>query len=446
MRTGRLVNLVHDAFAPPNTPTPMRGELAAPIAVNGELWGVIGVGWRHGEPTDSQAEQRITRIAALVSLAVSSAEAREQLSRLASTDHLTGLHNQRAFAEHLEAAVARARRHERPLSLVVLDLDHFKLVNDTHGHQAGNRALAEFARRLKAIRRTGEILARIGGEEFAWILPDTDANAALAAAERARRAIADTPFPHIGTLTTCAGVCALRDAEDDRELFRHADLALYWAKSNGRNITIRYRPGDHGLVTADEQAGRLQSARTLAAVRALAAAIDAKQPATRHHSQRVAELCERLARAAHWPAERVALLSEAALVHDVGKIAVSEELLLRSGPLTNHEYEQIKAHPALGAQMLSGLLSSVQTVWVRQHHERHDGLGYPDRSAGPAFLEGSRLLALADAWDAMTAACTYSTPRPTHQALHEVERCAGTQFCPHAVELLSTIITDDPRG
>jgi diguanylate cyclase (GGDEF)-like protein len=237
-RTGRHDDLMLDPAII------MESGLAAPIEVNGTLWGAVGVGWQSETAIDPHADERIRRIADLISLAVTGAEAREQLSRLASTDHLTGLSNQRAFSDRLDAEVARARRHGRPVSLIVLDLDHFKLVNDTHGHEVGNRALTEFADRLLTVGRSGELLARVGGEEFAWILPETTGADALAAAERARRAIADTPFPGVGRLTASAGVCSLDDAHDARELFRHADLALYWAKSHGRNTTVRCSPAD----------------------------------------------------------------------------------------------------------------------------------------------------------------------------------------------------------
>ena len=254
LRTGRPANIAGYGDAVGAAWIPVRSGIAAPIQVNGTLWGALSVGWQHEAVADPRADERMARVADLVSLAIAGAEAREQLSRLASTDHLTGLYNQRAFSDRLDNEVGRARRHDRPLSLVVFDLDHFKLVNDTHGHEAGNRALAEFAKRLLAVRRSGEILARVGGEEFAWILPDTTAEQAFGAAERARRVISETAFAGIGRITTSAGVCGLEDAADASALFRHADLALYWAKTQGRNATIRYTSSELSLLSPDEQA------------------------------------------------------------------------------------------------------------------------------------------------------------------------------------------------
>ncbi|MGO9903274.1 MAG: PAS domain S-box protein, partial [Solirubrobacteraceae bacterium] len=226
LRTGRTATLGGDALDPGvGTVAASRG-LAEPIEINGKLWGAVSVGWETDPAPDPNAADRLARFAHLVSLAVTGAEAREQLSTQALTDHLTGLYNLRAFSDRLDEEVAGSRRHGRPVSLAVFDLDHFKLVNDTHGHQIGDRVLAEFASRLTSQSREGDMIARVGGEEFAWILPDTDGPGAQAAAERARQAIAETPFLGVGRKTTSIGICALKDAQDARELFRHADLAL----------------------------------------------------------------------------------------------------------------------------------------------------------------------------------------------------------------------------
>jgi diguanylate cyclase (GGDEF)-like protein/PAS domain S-box-containing protein len=239
LRTGRSAVLAGDAL---DTEFQAQRGLSEPIEVDGQLWGAVSVGWERESAPDPDAADRLARFARLVSLAVTAAEAREQLSKLASTDHLTGLFNRRAFSDRLEHDIARARRHGRPLSLAVFDIDHFKLVNDTHGHPVGDRVLAEFAGRLMDERRDGDIVARVGGEEFAWIMPDADGAAAELCAGRVRRAIANTPFPGVGNLTTSIGVSALDDADNGQQLFRQADLALYWAKSGGRNAVMRYGP------------------------------------------------------------------------------------------------------------------------------------------------------------------------------------------------------------
>jgi diguanylate cyclase (GGDEF)-like protein/PAS domain S-box-containing protein len=163
-----------------------------------------------------------------------------ELERLATLDSLTGLANHRVLHERLREEVTRATRHRRPLSLVILDLDHFKQINDEHGHLVGDKVLQEVARRLAAHVREGEVLARVGGEEFAWILPDADALGAFAAAERARRTVGDRPIPPLDAVTLSAGVCDLENGQSSIELYGQADQSLYVAKQQGRDRTVRY--------------------------------------------------------------------------------------------------------------------------------------------------------------------------------------------------------------
>ena len=164
----------------------------------------------------------------------------DRLAALAATDELTGLLNRRSFLVHLAGEVARARRHHRRLSLAVIDLDGFKAVNTAGGHQVGDRVLAEAAGRLGAMVRSGEHMARIGGDEFGWILPEADAAGAVAAVIRAREAIASKPFRDAGHLNLSAGICEATDEIDAAELFRRADRALYAAKTSGGGTVNTY--------------------------------------------------------------------------------------------------------------------------------------------------------------------------------------------------------------
>ena len=216
----------------------LRIGAAAPVRVHDQLWGAIAIGSTTPAAIDALVLERLASFAQLVEIAIGNAEAWEALSRQADTDPLTGLADRRAFTHRLKAELARARRYEHPLSLVLFDLDHFKQVNDRHGHPAGDRVLKELAHRLVAMGRASETIARIGGEEFAWLLPETDMNGALAAAERARAAIAARPFPEIGSLTVSAGVSSLATGGSAEDLVEQADEALYQAKRNGRNRTV----------------------------------------------------------------------------------------------------------------------------------------------------------------------------------------------------------------
>jgi len=396
---------------------------------------VVACGRHDGLEPDSQA--RLAQFAGLVAQSVANAEARAELAALAAVDHLTSLPNQRAFQQRLAEEVARARRRGSALSLVLFDLDHFKRVNDLHGHDVGNQVLAEAARRLAGLIRAGEMVARVGGEEFAWILPETDGEGALAAAERARRAISDLPFEGVGHVSASAGLCTLGGrADDDGALFRLADMALYWAKEAGRDTVRRYSPRAGEALGAGRRARERERAQAL---RALVEEAEAREPARRGHARRVGRIAERLARAAGWPEDQATLLGEAGLVHDVGMIAVGEKVLRKRGPLRPAEREQVEAHPALGAQILGGMVTQEQAAWVRHHHERADGAGYPDGLCGAAIPDGARLLALAEAWDAMTSHRQWPPTLAPAEALEECRRQAGRQFAPEAVALLERL-------
>jgi diguanylate cyclase (GGDEF)-like protein/PAS domain S-box-containing protein len=420
-----------------------RGGVAAPVAVGAARWGAVAALTRRDGGLPPGAEDRIGRFAELVGLTVANADARARLASQAATDPLTGLANHRSFHERLEHEVARARAEDGELALVVFDLDRFKDVNDAFGHQIGDDVLAEAGRRLAGEARFGELVARVGGEEFAWILPGSDGINAWRAAERARRAVADTPFADgVGYVTASAGVADLTQAADGGNLLRLADGALYWAKAHGRNITLRYSPDVVRELSAAERAERLARSQGVTALRALARAVDAKDSSTARHAERVTTVAVRLASHMGWHQDRLVLLEEAALLHDVGKIGVSDALLLKPDRLNADERREVELHARLGAEIVSDVLTPEQVSWIRGHHERWDGGGYPDRSARVAIADGARILAVADAWDAMTSVRVYGVPRTAAEALDEIQRCAGTQFDPQVVEALDGLYAE----
>lgn len=360
---------------------------------------------------------------------------------LAAVDALTGLANHRTFHERLRTEVEQARRHGRGLALVVMDLDRFKRVNDAHGHQVGDEVLQRAAEVLRDETRTGELVARVGGEEFAMLLPHADGVEAYRAAERIRRAVAAAPFPAVGSMTMSAGVADITQALDAESLYRLADGALYLAKHRGRDMVVRYSPEATEALPAREEVERMERQQALVSVRLLARAVDARSPSTRRHSERVADLCAEIADALGWPPERAALLREAGLVHDVGKIGVSDAILFKPGPLTADEYELMKEHAELGARIVREALTPEQVSWVRGHHERWDGNGYPDALRAEECPEGARIIALADAWDVMTSDRLYTTVRLSERdAIAECRAQSGAQFWPPAVEALARVM------
>jgi diguanylate cyclase (GGDEF)-like protein len=449
-RTGRPARCTYAAL-PPTDPTTARvvgqgytSGVAAPLSVGGRLWGAVLAATTGPTPFPPDAEERLEQFAEMAALAIANAQAREELTLLATIDGLTGVVNQGEFHRRLDTEVARARRHGRPLALVVLDLDHFKRVNDDRGHQVGDRVLQHAARAIAGGLRSEDVLARVGGEEFAVILPEVDARAGVAAAERMRCAVARVHEEGIPAVTASAGVAELRDTGDHDALFAAADQALYVAKGAGRNRVHRYDPADPRQATAATPGATPSEA--LAAVRALALAVDAKDPATRRHSERVASLVGRMAAAAGWGAREIEALRQAALVHDVGKIGVPDRLLLETGPLTSAEYERVKVHPALGAGIVAEVLGPAQTAWVRHHHERADGSGYPDGLAGADIPEGARLMAVADAFDVMTRGRAYAPARTPEASLAEIRDLAGVQFDPAAVAALEDVLAGGGGG
>lgn len=213
---------------------------AAPIRVHGSLWGVLALTSKSRTGLTPAMLDRLAQFAELVEIAIGNAEARSSLERQASTDALSGLPNRRTLEERLDRETALAFSRGTTLSAVVLDIDHFKAVNDSFGHLTGDVVLAEVAARLRQVTRQGEIVARFGGEEFVWLLPGSDGAEALQAAERARAAIMSAPFGEVGAITVSAGVCELQEA-GTHSLLACADRALYAAKHAGRNRTLRYR-------------------------------------------------------------------------------------------------------------------------------------------------------------------------------------------------------------
>lgn len=414
-------------------------RLAVPVRGEGGLWGALCVGG-HAEPDEPGACHRLSRFSELVGIAVANAEARTRLDALAGTDHLTGFANHRTFHEQLARACAAAAGG--PLALVVLDIDNFARINVAGGHGAGDAALTEVARRLRAVAGPEASLARIGGDEFAWIIPGADGESGLVAAEAVRAAIAGEPLPAVGGVTVSVGACDLARASGAEELFRLAAGALYWAKLQGRDAACLYSPDVVEALSADEQAERLARAQAVQSIRVLARAVDAKDPSTRRHSERVAAVARAVAVELGWSRQEADDLHGAGLVHDVGKIAVPDAILFKPDRLTEEEFARVRAHAALGADMVDDVLAPRQVAWVRGHHERWDGAGYPDALAGPAIPEGARILTLADSWDVMTSTRPYGATRALDDALTECHRCSGRQFWPPAVRALERLVAE----
>ena len=372
------------------------------------------------------------------------ADANMRLSALATTDPLTALPNHRSLVAAIDQELQRSRRYYRPCSLLFLDLDHFKALNDGYGHPAGDAVLQEFAETVRNTLRGMDTLGRWGGEEFLAILPETDREEAQAAAERVRAAIAAHVFKIGGglRLTASIGIATYPfDSEEREGLIIAADQAMYGAKRLGRN-QVR-TADDQALFALDaEKAGTREEAALAGTVEAIASLVEARDNYTGQHTMRVAALTMQLALALGLDAAEAYMIGFAGRLHDVGKVAIPDAILQKPARLTDEEWTIMRTHPNVGADVVSHV-PSLRTIApiIRAHHERWDGGGYPDKLAGENIPLGARIIAVVDAYEAMTTDRPYQKARPMEKALAELRRCAGSQFDPNVVVALDRVLT-----
>ena len=350
--------------------------------------------------------------------------------RLALTDPLTGLGNHRNFHERLQRELLNAEEQRSPLTLCFVDIDDFKKINDRFGHPSGDRVLSQVAGRL---RQGGEAF-RLGGDEFALLLTGHNEGMALAAANSVVERIAAADFDHIGSVTVSAGLATFPVQGHGRdELIRLADSALYWAKEHGKNRVRLYRPDVVELAELKRLAAGPDKAACYRAAASLAKAVDARDTYAGSHSERVSELAARVANRVGLDPEQVELTRLAGSLHDLGKLAIPEEILRKPGALTDSERLVLERHPQIGFRMLDSLGVDPVADLVLHHHERWDGAGYPDGLRGEQIPLGARIIFVTDAYDAMTSDRIYRAARSSDAALAELRRCAGTQFDPGIV-------------
>ena len=350
--------------------------------------------------------------------------------RLALTDPLTNLGNHRHFHERLQRELALAEEKDEPLSLCLVDIDDFKRINDRFGHPAGDGVLGQVGKRL---RQGGEAF-RLGGDEFAVLIPGLNGKQALTAASSIVDRVAALDLEHIGPITVSAGLATYPVQGVGRdELIRLADSALYWAKEHGKNQVRAYRPDVVELAELRRLAAGPDRAARYRAAASLAKAVDARDVYTGSHSQRVGELAALIATRLGADPELIELIRLAGSLHDLGKLAIPEEILRKPAPLTEAERMVLERHPQIGFRMLESLGVDPVADWVLHHHERWDGAGYPDGLPAEEIPLGARIIFVADAYDAMTSDRVYRRRLTAEDALDELERCAGTQFDPEVV-------------
>jgi diguanylate cyclase (GGDEF)-like protein/putative nucleotidyltransferase with HDIG domain len=352
---------------------------------------------------------------------------RARIADSSRTDPLTGLFNRRAFEELLEMELERAARGGNPLSVIVGDIDGFRAVNECHGHAAGDLALQAVARNALKWKRRIDLAARIGGEEFALLLPETDERGAFIVAERLRRAAHRSFVESAPGVTFSFGVATVpAHATDGVGVLRAADSASAAAKELGGDRTVIYSDEVARMVT--ETGGHAGEELQLATVIALAEALDIRDTGTGQHSHTVGRYCELMARELGFDEERVERVRLAGVLHDIGKIGISDRVLSKPGPLDADEWQEMHTHPEIGARLLSRPEFDDLRAWVLAHHERPDGRGYPRALQGAEIPLEARILAVADAYEAMTADRVYRPALGEEAARAELRAGAGTQF------------------
>ena len=359
------------------------------------------------------------------------------LADAARTDALTGLLNRRGFEEAFERELERARRGGHKLSVVIGDLDRFKHVNDRFGHHEGDRALVRASQILHEEKRRIDTVARLGGEEFALIVPDTVDRRSFMLAERLRQALRDEFADDPVKVTVSFGIASFPEHGTTRqELLGAADDALYAAKELGRDRTVIYSREVVGVLTPVNGRNGARNEQ-LATVLALADALDVRDARTARHSQTVARLAEITAREFGLPEATVEQVRLAGLLHDVGNIAVSNMLLSKPGPLSDEERHEIRRHSEIGARILANARLGEIGQWVLAHHERVDGRGFPAGLERTAIPLEARILAVADAFEAMISERAYRPALTREEALRELRSNAGSQFDPGVVEVFA---------
>ena len=357
-----------------------------------------------------------------------------QAMRLALTDPLTGLGNHRSFHERLQRELVAAEHEGSSLALCLVDFDDLKGVNDQFGHPVGDLVLGQVASRL---RQGGEAF-RLGGDEFAVLLPRQDERQATAVARSIVERVAALEIEGVGSVTVSAGVATYPMQGSGRdELIRLADSALYWAKKDGKNRVRAYASESILRADLEQIADTPDQAAQYRAAESLAKAVDERDAYTGSHSQRVGEYSARIAHRLGADDAAVELTRLAGNLHDLGKLAIPEEVLRKPDDLSEAERLILERHPQIGYRMLESLGVQPVAEWVLHHHERWDGAGYPNHLAGEQIPLGARIIFVADAFDAMTSERAYSQAMTQRDALAELERCAGTQFDPAVVKALA---------
>jgi diguanylate cyclase (GGDEF)-like protein/putative nucleotidyltransferase with HDIG domain len=383
-------------------------------------------------------------------------EAYATIEKQAQTDSLIGLPNHRTIIAEIERELLHCQNSQRNCAIIFVDVDHFKQINDTWGHGAGDAVLCMVGQRLRDGVRNDDTVGRYGGEEFAILLTDIEQIEAVELAERLRCLLVDSPcmWKQDETLlvaipiTASFGVATYPlDGTTSKELIERADAAMYAAKQAGRNRVCL--PDDEEEVAVSELNVSQQLTIETRTVQVLSTVASLHDQGTHTHALRMQDLAEATARMLGRSEEEVQLIRLAAQLHDIGKMGIPDAILHKPGPLTPEEWAVMQSHPRMGQQILTqagGRLDLISHIVV-VHHERWDGQGYPYGLAQQEIPLGARILSVVDSYDAMTSTRSYREACSAAQARAELQHCAGSQYDPCVVDaFLQVLQAPEPQS
>jgi diguanylate cyclase (GGDEF)-like protein len=359
----------------------------------------------------------------------------------ASRDPLTQLRNHRYFQEALAAEIYRCSRTGELTTIAIIDLDDFKAVNDTYGHQEGDAVLIRTAQAFSQTLRPYDLPARLGGEEFGVIFPSTSPEEAKVVMDRIMEVLA-TAGPNGSVQTFSGGIATFPlHAQEQSMLYQLADSSAYAAKMNGKKHTVVFDPGKVSNVAEDDRVNTRERDAQLKASRTLVKTVDMLEGYGNEHSENVGRISAKIATAMGYDDTFSQQMYLCGLLHDVGKLGLEQAVVQKAGRLTPQEFEQVKRHPDLSAQIVmnAGLGGEIAT-WVRHHHEHYDGSGYPLGLQGQDIPLGSRIVLAAEAFDVMTTDRPYRMAMSLHDATTELLRGAGSRFDPDVVGCLVQLV------
>lgn len=414
----------------------IRSVVYLPFLRQGAVIGSLIIASRRPDAYGVEKIDLLERLAHQIAVSVENSRLYANAEQRARMDELTQLFNRRHFDECLSREISLQSRHGGVLALILLDLDLFKDYNDKYGHPEGDKILARIGRLIGKSLRSADLAFRYGGDEFAVILPEATGKDAQLVAERIRSRILKNMQKEQTEITASLGIASWPgDGVTPDELLTAADRALFYAKRTGGD---RSRMVFEMLPLSDRRASSdaKPEKETLSMIYALAATIEARDQYTYGHSRNVRRYSVVLAEALGLPSETVAIIGTAALLHDIGKIGVPDEVLKKVDKLTDKEWELIKSHPELSAAIIGHVpqLTSCLPA-ILHHHERWNGDGYPSSLKGEAIPLEARILAVADVFEAMISIRPYRGSMDVKVALEEIKRNAGTQFDPKLVDI-----------